>query len=661
MLPITPTYLRTAPDLKAMFLSMSTLAAVALPILLQLPLSVALVFGFSFALRLVLLRLGILNLHPVLSFGMTALVGLFTGLQLGTLVGLEGGSAFLLLMTLLKSYEGGTRRDWQVLIVAILFLLAAAILFDQGLIMSLWAMVCLLMMTTSLAVLNELSFATAFKRSLQGFLLAFLPMVVLFVGMPRRETPFWGLPQIKSNQATTGMSDTMKPGSISDLVQSNEPAFSATFDNGYVPQQKDLYWRVMILARHNGSAWEAVRDFIDEAQSHSANPVQYHILLEDDKGRVPALDYPVNVQKQRGLRQEAGNVVRVWSRTGVRRIRLQSNMSDELPHHLGKFMQQNYYTRLPENLNPRTHALAKQLWQQAGGDTQAFVQAAYSYFKNQSFTYTLKPPLLTSPHTTDEFLFNSKLGFCEHYADAFVVLMRAAGVPARVVIGYQGGEYNEEGGFWQIRSKDAHAWAEVWLPEKQVWKRVDPTSAVSATRIDSSIEQALLNDEGGLQLQNNRFTQYIDQGRYYWQAWIVDYDSTRQQNLFRFLGFSGANGMSILIFVLVGMGVALLPILWWWRRTHIAPLPPLEYGFLLLKQKLLDKNTSIASIAPNELRQMLAEQNRLPEELNTLLNDYIQLRYGQHSAPSAQAAQAWFKRAKQLARKYDIDKKSKQK
>lgn len=381
--------------------------------------------------------------------------------------------------------------------------------------------------------------------------------------------------------------------------------------------------------------------------------VRYQIMLEDDKGRIPALDYPVNTQQQRGVRYEAGNMARVWSRAGVRRVSLQSVLSDELPHQLDSFMQQRY-RRLPANLNPRTRALAQQLWQQSGGNTEAFIQAAYLYFKQQNFSYTLQPPLLTSSNPTDEFLFQSKQGFCEHYADAFVILMRAAGLPARVVAGYQGGEYNTDGGFWQIRSKDAHAWTEVWLPEKQVWKRIDPTSAVSADRIEMSIDEALSHDAAIGKLRNNQFTQYLDQGRYYWQRWIVDYDSNQQQNLFKYLGFERISPVALVAFLVVGLVLALIPLWLWWQRNLRREILPLEHGFLLLKQHLLseEQTRALASLAPNEFRALLIEQNRLPEDLAQLLDDYIELCYAQSEAPHASQAQAWYKRAKQLSKKY---------
>ncbi|MDK4539625.1 DUF3488 and transglutaminase-like domain-containing protein, partial [Kingella kingae] len=479
---VQPSYLNTKPSFRAALFAMISLIAVSIPLLFELPVGVVIVFAVFICLRLGLLNMGIyqLKLWQTVCMLLGATVLVFQ--QLGTILGLQGGISFLLLLALLKSYEGKTKRDWQVLVVVMLFLLTGAILFSQELFTGMWILLCLMMMACTLSLLNDLAWQPALKQSLVGFLLTLLPMVVLFVSVPRKNAPLWGIPQNPTKQSTTGISDTMKPGSIGELVLSNEPAFSATFNHGFMPQQQNLYWRVMVMGVHDGNEWRAMRDFADTATPSAGHKIHYSMIIEDNKGRVPALDYPQN-PRQRGMFIETGNVLRVLSKQGVRRLDLQASLTDELPHQLSK-MGQDFYTKLPANSNPRTRELAQALYQQNNGNVEQFAQAAFNYFAQQGFTYTLKPPVLGSRNSTDQFLFNSKQGFCEHYADAFVVMMRAAGVPARVVVGYQGGEYNEAEQFWQIRSKDAHAWTEVWLPERQVWKRIDPTAAaVSYTHL----------------------------------------------------------------------------------------------------------------------------------------------------------------------------------
>ncbi|MDO5357051.1 MAG: DUF3488 and transglutaminase-like domain-containing protein [Conchiformibius sp.] len=653
MLPVQAPFLDTRPDFPSMLFALGALLAVSLPLMLQLPMGVNAVFVFFWLLRLVLLGMGIRALKswqilPLL-FGAMALVWQ----QLGTLIGLQGGIAFLLMLSLLKSYEGKSRRDWQVLVLAMLFLVAGAVLFDQDLPVALWVLFCLLLMTVTLGVLNQMPVRTALNHSIKGFLLSLPVMAVLFVAVPRRDSPLWGIPQNTAAKGKTGISDTMKPGSIGELVQSNEPAFAATFENGFTPRSADLYWRVLIMGEYRNGAWQMMHGYTDNADTDKSRPtVSYQILTEDDKGRIPALDYPP-VAPQHGLVREAGGILRVRSREGVRRLRLQADLGGYLPHKINQ-NEYAYYTALPANTNPRTRALAQTLLQQSGGqNSEAFIQAAYRYFQNQGFAYTLKPPLLGGNNATDDFLFGSKQGFCEHYADAFTVLMRAGGLPARVVTGYQGGEYNREGGFWQIRSKNAHAWTEVWLPEKQMWKRVDPTAAVSVVRIESGVDDALPENEISELIANRAvWNQWLDRSRFYWQQWIVNYDGDRQQNLFARLGFARVGLFSVAAVLLLGLIPALMPVWLWWRRVRRQDVQPLEDGFAELKACLLDADDpEFASAGPLDLKNRF-HNSSIPPELNALLDDYIRLNYARPDQAPHKAAQNWYRRVQKWVKHY---------
>lgn len=649
-----PTYLDNRPDFKAMLFALMALAAVSLPLLAQLPTGVVAVFALFMLVRIILLAIGVRGLKWWQLMPLAAVVVALVLNQLGTVVGLQGGISFLLLLAALKSFEGNTRRDWQVLVLAMLFLLTGALLFEDGLFTGLWVLLCLMMMAAALSMLNGLTFKHSLKQSGTAFLLTLLPMALLFVTMPRRASPMWGVPQ-QAQSSTTGMSETMQPGSIGNLVQSNEPVFSATFENGFVPKNSQLYWRMMIMGNHDGTAWQLLRDYTDDAlPPESGNIAAYQMIVEDEKGRIPALDYPLKTERF-GLYRAVGDILLVRSREGVRRIRLQSNLTDELPHrlHRGEF---EYFTKLPENGNLRTRALAKELYRQSGGNTEAFVAAAYQYFTREKFVYTLKPPVYGTQNSTDGFMFEGKQGFCEHYADAFVVMMRAAGVPARVVTGYQGGEWNEQGGFWQIRSKHAHAWTEVWIAERNVWKRIDPTAAAASTRVESGVEQALPASElGELVAKQSWLTNMGDRSRFYWQQWIVNYDNSRQQSLFAALGFNKVSLFSIIAVLLMGAVPALIPVWLWWRRSRSQDVEPMAHGFMLLKRRLLGADyPAIAALGAQELRQILDEEDRLSEELDTLLNDYLRLNYANAAAPDAKQAKNWYRRARRLARKYRI-------
>ena len=653
-------YLNTLPKISTILFNQITLLAVSLPILMELSSKawgvvaafVLLVFG-----RVALLFFGIQKLAIWQLIVLLVVVGALVFGKMGTFFGLQGGMAFLLLLAGLKSFEGHSRRDWQISAIVQIFLLTVAVLLNQSLITGIWVLVCLMLIATSLAMLNDVQLNQAWRQSLVGFSLTLLPMLILFITMPRKEAPFWGMPQSNEGKsASTGLSDTMKPGSIGDLVQSNEPAFTATFDNDFYPQQNQLYWRAIIMGeRDEKGEWRSLKGFIDNAQPKATkNWVEYQIVTEDKQGVIPALDYPLDDAK-RGVMRELGNVARVFSRQGMRGIHLTSSLSDELPHNMTP-REVSFYTYTGKQKNVRAEQLSKSLFGQSGGNTEKFAHLTYQYFNKQGFTYTLKPPVLNEETNIDEFLFQSKQGFCEHYADAFVMLMRMSGVPARVVTGYQGGEWNEQGKFWQIRSKDAHAWAEIWLPERHVWKRIDPTAAVSQTRVESGLDNALPESEIKELVSNlGKWEQFFAQSQVYWQRWVVNFDNAQQRSLFSLLGFASVNAGSIAAILLLGLLPALIPIVLWWRRSRRQDILPMDDGFLLLKRNVLGSDfPNLNALGAVELKNELRETERLTPDLESVINDYIRLNYAQKNAPQKRVAQKWYIQAKKIARKHHI-------
>ena len=649
---IRPAFLETQPALSTLLLALGALSVVSLPLLLQLPLSVGVLFGLLLAVRVALLLAGVRAVDNRLLLPLLGAIVAAVWKLLGSIIGLQGGIAFLLLVALLKSYEGKSRRDWQVLVLAMLFLTAGSVLFDQGPAAGLWMLLCLVVMALVLALLNEMPWRPALRQSLTGFLLALPLMLLLFVAMPRRESPLWQMPN-PQNKAVTGLSDRMKPGSISDLVQSNEPAFTATFDQGYMPQRQQLYWRVLTLPAYENGAWQAVQGVADDAVPQEGKRIGYQMIVADERGMLPALDYPPPFEK-RGFNRELGNVLRVPENSGVRRVRLEA-LPDSLLYQRLTRGEADFYRRLPSAAsNPRTVALARKLAAASNGSVERYAQSVLEYFHRERFAYTLQPPQMPDADATDRFLFEHRRGFCEHYADAFVSLMRAAGIPARVVTGYQGGEYDAEGGFWQVRSKDAHAWAEVWLPERQAWRRYDPTAAVSADRIEQGVAAALPSGEAeGMIANTGRWSAWLDRSRFYWQQWVVNYDDSRQKSLFASLGLGRVGVFSILALLALGALPVLLPVWLWWRRSRRQDADPLRDGFALLKYRLLGADyPELAAVGPQELRRELARQNRLESSLKDLIDDYIRLNYAAAGSPAAAVAQAWFRRARRLSKIY---------
>nr|WP_256473553.1 DUF3488 and transglutaminase-like domain-containing protein [Neisseria sp. HSC-16F19] len=642
-----PAFLNRPPAKPVQLVLLSALLWTSLPLLWALPLGVSTVFGVMWLLRLVLWQRQTPPLPRLALLGLLVLVLALVWQQLGTLIGREGGLAFLLLLSVLKAYESRQLRDWQVLLLVMLLVMGGGILFNQNIAILLWLVAGLCLLSAAMAMLGGLNFAAAWRQGAAALGLALPLAAVLFVAVPRMAEPLWRIPQPDNKQATTGLSDTLEPGSISNLVQSNEPAFNAVFTEG-TPQQQDLYWRVIVMGDNEQGQWRAIDEqYTDDARPRRNGPtlLSYHLILEDQKGRVPALDYPI-LTDERYFSYRVGAVVRAnRSREGYRRISLQSAVSPYLAQTLGAG-ERDYYTRLPANGNPRTRALAQTLRQQHPDDRR-LAEAVLAHFRNQRFVYTLQPARNDGADVTDYFLFQGREGFCEDYANAFVWLMRAAGVPARIVTGYQGGEYVSQGNFWQVRSKDAHAWAEIWLASENAWLRIDPTTAVAEVRASQGLSAALPENEQPAFADKDGWLYRLGQSsQFYWQQWVVNFDANRQQNLFQRLGLGSVNIGSISLLLLVGGALAAVPLWLWWRRVRRRSSDYLREGLWLIQQQFDDgRHDNPAAAGPLELQQ----HPDMPETVKALLDDYIRHVYA-GNLPAAAVQKRWYRAVKKALR-----------
>lgn len=644
-------FLSAPPPPRTALTVLAALLWAALPLVFSLPTAVVLLFAALLAVRGALLYAGIGKLPaPVLAL-LGVLSGVLVWTQLGTVFGREGGVAFLLLLVTLKAFESSSQRDWNVLLLAMLFLIGSAVLFNQSLLTGLWLLAALTAAAVCLAVsAGGLGLREAL-RCASSSLLAVLPLAaVLFVSVPRMKEPLWRIPQ-GGQQAKTGLSGTMQPGSISNLVQSDEWVANITFSDGLKPQPRDLYWRAIIMSDFDGTRWQAMPDFAADGAPQLRVPegrgVRYQMIIRDQNGALPALDYPAGVLPQGLVRRLGGTVRAERSREGLRRLDLQAALGDTLPHALNE-AEYRRYTRLPEG-NPQTRRLAETLAKQSPTE-RAFIRNVLNHFSRRHFRYTLRPPMTAGRNSIDEFMFATRQGFCEHYAQSFAVIMRAAGLPARIVTGYQGAEYNPQGGFWQIRAKDAHAWTEVWLPSEQVWLRVDPTAAVAAVRTEQGIGSALPQNDRVLIADESAFSRWRDAGQFYWQQWVVNYDQSRQNSFFSLLGLGGFNLKTLLLFLPAALAAALLPLYRWQAKNRSRD--HLEEGFMLLKLALLgDGGESAPSVTAAELKSLLHENSIQDNALETLLADYDNLRYaGLPSDPRAE--RRWYRAAVKTARRY---------
>ena len=644
---------RPAP-LFAQYAAMLVLAVIAAPMLAQLSYMMMGIFALFWCVRIVLIKLKI----PALKGWKLAVVSLLAIIlifsQAKSLFGQDGGLSFLLMMALLKSYESKDIRDWQILLLATLFLTVGSLLFSQGLLNTLWTALCLFLVLTCLNLLDGGQMKNALKQAGRGLAFSLPLAVIFFIALPRPENPpVRFMPVADAATAKTGLTDTLSPGSFAQLVQDDEPAFNVVFANGFVPKNNQLYWKTLIMSDFDGRNWKARQPFFrmenDEMQERfSGSPiVQYEIIAQDWNGYFPTLDYTISVPRRQMQLFHTGSVM-VWRRSNQhRRFTLESALSDRMNENLQPMWQRGVL-HLPDGVAPRTKELTAQLLAASTSDEE-FVHKAYQYFAQNNFTYTLTPPPLSSyADETDAFMFESKQGFCGHFASAFAVMMRQAGLPARIISGYQGGTYDKSAGFWQIRSRDAHAWVEVWLPEQQQWRRIDPTAAVS-NRSELGFNEVLGNKSG--LFSRYWFEKMGAKIQFYWQSTVVEYDAERQNNLFRRLGLGRVSASSILALLLIGGTLASTPIILWYRRRFYQRQNPLADGFLRLKEQLTGDPELALALTPTDFLHELHHSGSLNNEIQQLVADYIQLRYGTDNPPKKQVLQ-WKKQCNKICRKY---------
>ena len=630
----------------AQVMALLTLLWIALPLLQQLPLGVSLLFGILMLARLVLTLIGIGGLPTWLNIVLMFVAAAAVYGQLQTIFGQEGGVSLLLLMAVIKSFEGKTTRDWQVLLVAALFLVAGGLLFQQTLQIGIWLILALLMVFCSLCLLNGMQWQLAWRNTLWALGLSLPLMVALFLLVPRLPEPLWRLPT-QQNSSKTGVSTELTMGDMAQVIESNELAFNVTFKQGSVPQTNQLYWRVMVMNEFDGNTWRAgtQQTLLQDALNVSGQALDYEITLQDFEGHIPALEQVTQVDESMQLREnQVITAKRPYAQ--LRKVVLQSKLSPTIAERLNP-SQTRHWLNLPVQGNLRSRDLAR-TWKSNSQDDAEVVKQALDFFQTKGFSYSLSPgKLQQNGDQVDQFLFDSKVGFCEHYASSFVVLMRAAGIPARVVTGYLGGTFNENGQFLQVRGKEAHAWAEVWLQSKQAWVRIDPTAVVSTTRIDDGINAALPEQMGAVEgmmpagLQN-----WLASSQYYWQQWVVNYDADNQQALFARLGLGALTATKWLLIAAVCLFVTVSPILWWWRRQYRQRIEPLSAGFMLIKQHFFGEDSEERwHFGAQDLQEWLQTQQLLTPTWQNLLQQYNNLRYAQIQTPAEQSWQ-WYRQVK---------------
>lgn len=477
-----------------------------------------------------------------------------------SLLSLDTMVSLLLLGFAFKSLEVIRQRDALVVVFIGFFLVAISFLFSQSIPAGAYGVISLIVLTGALIAnqqspaqqLSQYSTRSSLKMA-STMLLQCLPLMILvFIFMPRF-SPLWSIPSFESH-AKTGITDTMAPGDIANLSKSDELAFRASFD-GRLPQSNEMYWRGLVLNHFDGKSWQQFPYAFDTDELKSqlqyntpwdlnnvevkGEPFRYEVIYE--KTGQPWLFTLSPTTRIDGKTIQFGDY-RVMSRGDIQSPLMVSAVSYpdskrdlELTDHTRRSALQ-----LPSSGDLKTREFAKKLRSESSSNAD-YVDKVLRRYAEKPYAYTLRPPLLGSQDTIDKFLFESQRGFCSHYAGSFVYLMRAAGIPARIVVGYLGGEWNKDGDYLAVRQYDAHAWAEVWL-EGEGWRRVDPTAWVAPSRVEGGLEAAV--EYEGSFLEGNPFSAHnfkwldgirekMDAMQYGWRRWILGYDSESQTTLLK--------------------------------------------------------------------------------------------------------------------------------
>ncbi len=526
--------------------------------------------------------------------------GIAVALSGSGIFSLETFTSLLIVAFALKLLEMRSRRDAYLVIFLGYFLVATEFLFDQSIAITLYELFAAIVVTAAMISLNQLHTRVrplaSMKLALTLVFQALPLMLVLFLFFPRI-APLWSVPLPSSGK--TGITDQVAPGDFASLSKSDEIAFSVVF-KGDIPNPRSLYWRGLVYSYFSDGLWSQVP--LPEAEPDTEfemnvvpgvadeETLTYQVLLEPTQARwlfglmTPRVESPgvILTADYRLLARDPVNYLfryQITSRSGIR-------VDQRLPEWLKR-----RETRLPADGNPRTLALAQELSARTNSP-EAYIAEVLNRIRVEPFRYTLEPPKLERRNSIDAFWFDTKAGFCTHYAGAFVFLMRAAGIPARMVGGYQGGDINPLDGHIVVRQYDAHAWAEVWLPGLG-WVRKDPTGAVAPERIEQGLDAALSpEDRSVLAAYTGRglgdlpgladLSYFMESLQHRWNMWVVGYDTTLQANYLREL-IGKVTPARVGLILLVGgafsVGLVLLSLFWRGRAKPQHPVVKLFLSF----------------------------------------------------------------------------------
>lgn len=565
------------------------------------------------------------------------------------------GLALLIVMVALKLLETKTKRDFIIEVIAMYLLVGYLFLFSQSLIIFLLSVLGVLILTSTLLQLHihrTIGWLALIKQSAKMMLLATPFMLVLFVLFPRASTPLWnGIQSSQTKLGLPGLSERIELNQMSLNVQDNRVAFRVQFE-GATPPNQSMYWRGPVLWTMVADQWLAAETHDRLAQEHvsvSGQAYRYHVTLEPNQHEwLLMLDMPTRAPAQ-------GQFTKDYA------VRNLYNRQERIVYEGISYP--SYQLGPTNKLSPSTRRMALQIDMDANPRTiemssawsnlskPEIVQMALSYFKENSFAYSLNP-IVAKRDVIDAFLFNTRRGFCEHYATSFVTMMRAAGVPARVVTGYQGGEKNDN--YFIIRQSDAHAWAEVWLDE-QGWVRIDPTATIAPERVEQGISEAIEKPNQTQSTTNavqspsptlpatlrikeyprlHRASLAWDNIEHRWNQTVISYNQGNQQNLMQLFTkqrINPARLSALLITLLIVMLGITLGLMWQATTTKATPTQQAYAKFikLLAPYHLSPKPTESAIDFASRVVQQLPQKQQLVIEIATLYNYLMYSRYAE--------------------------------
>ncbi len=572
--------------------------------------------------------------------------------------------AVLLVGITLKLLEMQQKRDVLLVMYLCYFTVVAEFIYSQSIPIAIYMGFSVLLITSAQMSLHQTQEAQVPMRTMKMsgvILLQSVPLMLAFFLLFPRINPLWSVP-LQSSNGKTGLSDNMAPGDIGNLARSAEVAFRVSF-TGAPPPPEELYWRALTLDDFNGREWR--RSFIGESQymgssprerypwydeyEYSGEPIEYNVIMEPTyQSWIYTLQVPRFVDDRMQMRRDyqVQNIRPVTQRftydaRSYPRYRLDSEL---------RSLQRRGALRLPQGGNPRARDFANEL-RAANPNDSAYIEAVLAHFRNEEFFYTLNPELL-GDNPVDAFLFDTREGFCEHYASAFTFLMRAANIPSRVVTGYQGGEINSYDGILTVRQYDAHAWSEVWLPDSG-WVRVDPTAAVAPGRISQGGNEILQEEETFLDgdmfalvrfrnsLLLNDLRLRLEMMDYAWNRLVLNYDQDTQFRLFNSI-FGDVTRVKIILAVLVFILLVTLFVgVTVFRKPAIHPKPPATQQYLRFCEYLAKLGFARrAGEAPLHYMERISAANpQWRSEVQAVTQSYVDLAFASNDADPAKLKQ----------------------